>query len=188
MTSEHSILDVRVSTDGGNEVEELCHAKPPKQNQDESTNEFELNYESEKEISVTQDKKRKKQTSDVWSYFDDLGMCDDENPRAKCKGCGESYVAGGAKYGTSTLTRHLGKCKGIKSLKLPNIPEIFIDQQGKLRSKKIDQKIFRNLVALSIIKHDLPFAYVEYDGVREVWKYINPEIKFFSRTTAVSDV
>ena len=65
---------------------------------------------------------------------------------------------------------------------------MIIDYQGKVRSRKIEPKFFRELISRAIVKHDLPFSYVEYDGVRDVWKYLNPEVKFMSRNTAASDV
>ena len=127
-------------------------------------------------------------TSDVWQFFENEGLGKDGKPHAKCKGCGESYVAGGSRYGTSTLSRHMGKCMGIKAMQQQNVAEMLIDHQGRLKSKKIDQKVFRELVAMSIIKHDLPFSYVEYDGVRSVWKYLNHEVRCISRLTIAHDV
>ena len=41
---------------------------------------------------------------------------------------------------------------------------------------------------MAIVRHDLPFSFVEYDGVRNMLKYLNPEVKFISRITAASDV
>jgi hypothetical protein len=38
-------------------------------------------------------------------------------------------------------------------------------------SSKFDPKKFRELIVESIIKHDLPFQYVEYEGVRESMQY-----------------
>ena len=40
---------------------------------------------------------------------------------------------------------------------------------------------------MSLIKHDLPFSYVEYDGVRVVWKYLKHEVKFISCLTVAHD-
>ena len=41
---------------------------------------------------------------------------------------------------------------------------------------------------MAIIKHDLLLSFVEYDGVRSVFKYLNPDVKLISRNTASSDV
>jgi hypothetical protein len=39
-------------------------------------------------------------------------------------------------------------------------------------SYKFDPKKFRELIVASIIKHDLLFRYVEYEGVRESMQYL----------------
>ena len=41
---------------------------------------------------------------------------------------------------------------------------------------------------MAIIKHDLPYAFVEYKWVRELHKIYNPDVKHISRNTAVFDV
>ena len=43
-------------------------------------------------------------------------------------------------------------------------------------------------MVMCIIKHDFLFLYVEYDGVRNVWKYLNHEVKFISHFTMAHDV
>jgi len=40
----------------------------------------------------------------------------------------------------------------------------------------------------TIIKHDLPFSYVEYDGVREVHRYLRSDVPLVSRNTAKADL
>ncbi|XP_010513568.1 PREDICTED: zinc finger BED domain-containing protein RICESLEEPER 4-like [Camelina sativa] len=44
------------------------------------------------------------------------------------------------------------------------------------------------MIAKCIIQHDLPFAYVEYERVRSIWKYLNEDVKFISRNTSAADV
>ena len=41
---------------------------------------------------------------------------------------------------------------------------------------------------MAIISHDLPFSYVEYKLVREINKYLNPDVKHISRLTATTDI
>ena len=201
MTSSNVIVDMDGSETPKENIHDLDVRPPlgpppslglssscPKRKYDDSTHQSEVEAELDSETNETQSKKTRKTTSDVWLFFENMGVGNDGKPHAKCKGCGENYVAGGSKYGTSTLSRHMGKCLGIKSMRQQNISEMIIDHQRKLKSKKIDQKVFRELVAKSIIKHDLPFSYVEYDGVRAVWKYLNHEVKFISRFTAAHDV
>ncbi|KAF7821320.1 zinc finger BED domain-containing protein RICESLEEPER 2-like [Senna tora] len=128
--------------------------------------------------------KKRSATSEVWNYFVSLGVGEDGKPRAKCKACDEVYVAGGSTHGTSSLSRHLPKCPKRNN----NVGNMLIDHAGKLRSRKISQKVLRSLTAMAIIKHDLPFSFVEYEGVREIFKYCNPDVKFITRNTAVADV
>ncbi|CAA7036531.1 unnamed protein product [Microthlaspi erraticum] len=61
-------------------------------------------------------------------------------------------------------------------------------ENAKLKARKIDQLVFRKMVSKSIIQHDLPFSYVEYERVRAVWKYLNDDVQVISRNTAVADV
>ena len=63
-----------------------------------------------------------------------------------------------------------------------------LDHEGKLRFRKIDQKHLRELISMAIISHDLPFSYVEYKWVREINKYLNPDVKHISRLTATTDI
>ncbi|KAF7811751.1 zinc finger BED domain-containing protein RICESLEEPER 2-like [Senna tora] len=130
--------------------------------------------------------KKRSATSDVWNYFVSLGVGEDGKPRAKCKGCDEVYIAGGSSHGTSSLTRHIPKCSKLNSYH--NVGNMLIDHAGKLRSRKISQKVLRSLTAMAIIRHDLPFSFVEYEGVKEMFKYCNPDVKFITRNTYVANV
>ena len=194
MTSKH-VVDLETHEENVDQIGSGPYGPSPpspssnlKRKANQSTQESEVQAEFDTDITETQSKKSRRNTSDVWLFFDNQGIGNDGKPRAKCKGCGEVYVAGGSKYGTSSLSRHMGRCLSIKAMRQQNISEMIINHQGKLKNKKIDQKVFRELVAMSIIKHDLPFSYVEYDGVRAVWKYLNHEVRCISRFTAAHDV
>lgn len=65
---------------------------------------------------------------------------------------------------------------------------MIIDQLGKIRSRQIFQSIFRDKLAMAIKRHDLPFSFVEYEGIRDVLKYLNPDVKFVTRNTIAMDV
>ena len=41
---------------------------------------------------------------------------------------------------------------------------------------------------MAIIKHDLPFSFVKYDGGKDVFNYVNPNIKLISKNTITFDV
>jgi hypothetical protein len=62
--------------------------------------------------------------------------------------------------------------------------------QGTLSisASKFCPKRYRELLVGMIIKHDLPFSYVEYDGVREMHRYLCSDIPLISRNTAKADL
>jgi hypothetical protein len=53
---------------------------------------------------------------------------------------------------------------------------------------KFDHKKIRELIVASIIKHDLLFCYVEYEGVRESMHYLRPGIQLISKNTVKTDL
>lgn len=65
---------------------------------------------------------------------------------------------------------------------------MLIDHDGKLRSSKISQIVFQEKLVKAIIKHDLPFSFVEYKGVNDVFRYLNTEVKFISKNTIAKKV
>ena len=53
---------------------------------------------------------------------------------------------------------------------------------------KITKEVFREMLAEAIIKHNLPFSFVEYEGIRKVFSYLNSDVKHISRNTSKADV
>ena len=51
-----------------------------------------------------------------------------------------------------------------------------------------DPNEFRQLLALCVVKHELPFQFVKYDSVRQMLLYLNPDVKCVSRNTTRNDV
>lgn len=45
-------------------------------------------------------------------------------------------------------------------------------------NRKFDIMVFRKMIGLAIIEHDLPFSFVEYKRIREVFFYDNSSIEF----------
>ncbi|KAJ1415435.1 Zinc finger, BED-type [Sesbania bispinosa] len=72
-------------------------------------------------------KRLKTFTSEVWKHFTKIGVKDGKE-KAKCNTCGQKYVIGGSKIGTSTLLRHLKKCKLIP--KYQDVGGLLIDHAG----------------------------------------------------------
>lgn len=57
-----------------------------------------------------------------------------------------------------------------------------------MRSIKIEQDVFREKMAVAIIRHDYPFSIVEHEAFRDLCSYLNPDIKHISHNTAKADV
>ncbi|KAF7801124.1 zinc finger BED domain-containing protein RICESLEEPER 2-like [Senna tora] len=129
-------------------------------------------------------KRGKKETSNVWNFFKKIGKGADGIQRAACIGCKQEFKTGGT-YGTSHLHRHVSSCNFVS---YHDVSQMLINQEGKLKSKKIDQQLSRQLCAEAIIEHDLPYSFVDYKGIRKWIKYLNPDVIMPSRNTVVSDV
>ena len=53
---------------------------------------------------------------------------------------------------------------------------------------KITQEVFCEMLVEAIIKHNLPFSFVEYEGIRKVFSYLISDVKHISRNTSKADV
>jgi len=113
-----------------------------------------------------------------------MGKSVDGIERASCIGCKQEFKCGG-NYVTSHLHRHISSCNLVS---FKNIQQMIIGQEGKVRSKKIDQLVSREMCAQAIIEHDLPYSFVEYRKIVAWVKYLNPDVIMPSRNTIVSDV
>ena len=117
--------------------------------------------------------KHKRRHSKCWNFFTIEG---DRMPDGKfkcvCNYCNHFYILDLHKSGTNTLLRHSKTCPKTPNNTCP----------------KIDQLVFREMIVVAIVEHDLPYAFVEYRRVREALHYANPTIEFWCRNTAVSDV
>ncbi|XP_075099470.1 zinc finger BED domain-containing protein RICESLEEPER 2-like [Nicotiana tabacum] len=118
--------------------------------------------------SAEPSQKKTKLTSDVWLYFKKIGKAKDEIERAECKGCKKPF-----------------KCP---MLKVHDLGKMFLNQEGKMQSRKIDQWTHRSILAEAVIKHNLPYSFVEYDKIKSWVNYISPDVKMPSRNTCVADV
>lgn len=45
------------------------------------------------------------------------------------------------------------------------------------RNSQFSQEKFRDLIMHAIIRHKLTFSFVEYEGVRNVCSYLEPQVK-----------
>ncbi|KAL2931516.1 Zinc finger BED domain-containing protein DAYSLEEPER [Bienertia sinuspersici] len=87
------------------------------------------------------------------------------------------------------MLRHIKGCKGriyrdVGQLLLRS------NASGSVEAKpyafKLDE--FRELLSLAIARHNLPLQLVEYEGIRNCFAYLNPDVKFISRHTIKNDI
>ncbi|XP_022017274.1 zinc finger BED domain-containing protein RICESLEEPER 2 [Helianthus annuus] len=114
-----------------------------------------------------------KHSSVVWSYFDKLPVGPGGIQKASCTGCGKVFSANS---GTSNMKRHLPKCFDLNE---PGPPK---------KRAPLDQEMYREKLAYSIIKHNYPFSYVEHKGTRDLHKFLHRDVKPITRNTAKADV
>ena len=53
---------------------------------------------------------------------------------------------------------------------------------------KFCPKRYRKLLVAAIIKHELPFSFVEYGGIREMTRYLHRDVPLISRKTVKVDL
>ena len=101
--------------------------------------------------------------------------------KATCQWCGKFFLAE-SHNGTSNLHRHLLKCLKQNEVKQDG------EEEGRVLQNKITQEEFREMLAEAIIKHNLLFSFVEYEGIRIVFSYLNSNVKHIFRNTSKTDV
>ncbi|KAK9755642.1 hypothetical protein RND81_01G040400 [Saponaria officinalis] len=133
-------------------------------------------------------KRQRRLTSPVWDQFVIQNEPDASgNLVYKCKKCAKTVIAE-SKNGTGNLIRHLKSCKG-KSLR--DIGQFIIKNYfGSMVSRlpKFNSDEFRQLVAIAIAKHNLLLQLVEYDGIKNCFSYLNPDVNCFVRNTVKYDI
>ena len=116
------------------------------------------NVDESHETIEPQTKRAKTLTSDVWNCFVKIGVGKDGKEKCKCKACGKEYTCV-SKSKTFHLARHIPKCHMVP--KFHDVGGLLIDYEGKLRKRKFDSKINREILSELIIAHDLPFRIFE---------------------------
>ncbi|KAL9679045.1 hypothetical protein QQ045_017555 [Rhodiola kirilowii] len=124
----------------------------------------------------TQSKRPRKKTSRCWESFEELPTGLDGKNRAKCMKCGRELLYNSS-LGTASLIRHHDSCSALG-----------VSPHSATRSSTFKHERFRELIIEAIIKHDLPFSFVEYEGIRSVFEYISPELRLPCRNTVKSHV
>ncbi|WZZ26671.1 hypothetical protein YC2023_010072 [Brassica napus] len=174
-----STLDGGIGSSSSPKASNGKNKKKIQEEQLDSEGEFE---EDEMENEM-ENKKEGRQWSDVWPHFTKIQNSNGEQ-KAKCNYCKNDYAWTSHGHGTSGLRRHRDRCKLFPR----NLRTKKLDAEAKLVSGKYDHVVFKQLVTKTIIQHDLPYSYVEYEQVRETWKHLNPDVKFFCRNTTKAEV
>ena len=115
----------------------------------------------------------KRSHSAVWPHFHRLEPDEHGRRKAICKTCGKQYLADDVS-GTSNLLRHL-------------VSHAHNEEQPTGLAT-VDHEIYRDKVAIAIVKHNYPFQFVEHIGIRELHLFLNSSVKSISRNTAKSNV
>ncbi|RYR59732.1 hypothetical protein Ahy_A05g025677 [Arachis hypogaea] len=137
------------------------------------------------EVDEPSSKRLRPATSDVWNFFKKLGPDKDGVERAECKGCKKVFKAGGKRYGTSTIKRHLDSCTQIKH---EDIGQTIAELQLKMGSLKIDSGVARDMFDGYVVAGDKPFNMVDDRRFRNWVKYISPTLKLPSKNTVKADI
>ncbi|WZZ54355.1 hypothetical protein YC2023_054462 [Brassica napus] len=123
----------------------------------------------------TQPRSRRR-VSRGWRKFTIIGgRLSDGTTKIRCNLCKRFYFLNLRRNGTSTLTRHMKVCP--KAVGTP-----------RSSSRIVDMMVFREMIAMAIIEHDLPYKFVEYKRIRMAFSYANSSIEYWSRNTAAFDV
>lgn len=126
---------------------------------------------------------KRKKRSQVWTLFEELPVGPDKKKRAKCKRCSHIYISE-SHYGTGNMLNHMKICKPKA-----DVSQMLLSQTSGsvgIMTPKFDMEIFQELLLKAIIRHNLPFSFVEYQGIRDVFRYISEDIKLPCRNTIKS--
>ncbi|RYR09749.1 hypothetical protein Ahy_B05g078151 [Arachis hypogaea] len=137
------------------------------------------------EVDEPSSKRLRPATSDVWNFFKKLGPDKNGVERSECKGCKKVFKAGGKRYGTSTLKRHLDSCTQIKH---EDIGQTIAELQLKMGALKIDSGVARDMFAFYVVAGNKPFNMVDDRRFRNWVKYISPTLKLPSKNTVKADI
>nr|KAJ0189405.1 hypothetical protein LSAT_V11C800448810 [Lactuca sativa] len=132
-------------------------------------------------------KMERERWSEVWKFFTRLPISKDGRERAECNQCKKRYICE-TRTGTGSMRKHITKCpKRDKT----DISQFIFSKSGgsfSINSTVFKPERFRELLSEAIVKHDLPFKFVEYEGIREIFQHLNEKVITITRNTAKDDV
>nr|VDD52730.1 unnamed protein product [Brassica oleracea] len=111
-------------------------------------------------------KGNKRRHSTCWKNFSIVGdRLPDGTHNIKCNHCNQPYNIDLSRIGTNTMLRHSKRCSMTPGC-----------TPGS--NKKLDMIVFREMMAIAIVEHNLPYQFVEYRRVRDALSYVNSSIEF----------
>lgn len=137
--------------------------------------------------TATKKRKTRKTTSNVWTTFTKLPHKPNEPQYCECIKCGTRYPASSS-YGTGNLLRHQKLCEQNST---KDIGQYMISSSMgvlELKNPKFSQERFREMLIQSMVRHDLPFSFAEYEGIRNIFSYLEPKVGHNCRNTAKGDI
>ncbi|GKC29272.1 zinc finger BED domain-containing protein RICESLEEPER 2-like protein [Tanacetum coccineum] len=113
----------------------------------------------------------RRQHSLVWSCFEKIEGATPADRTTGCHNCGANPGSG-----TRNLKRHMLKCFNI--------------QEGEPPQKRtpLDQDMYREKMAIAIIKHNYPFSYVEHQATRQLHQFLHRDATPICRNSVKKDV
>ncbi|KAH0652250.1 hypothetical protein KY289_029928 [Solanum tuberosum] len=141
----------------------------------------------------SQVKKGRKKRSRAWDHFSSKTNSD-ESEKGICNYCKKEYFADTKEHGTTSMLTHIAKC--------PKMPYNIDIKQSKLAFQpiiggnkgdvvvvpwKFDQEECRKALCRMVIIDELPFRFVEKEGVKQFMKVTQPCFHIPSRTTVTRD-
>ncbi|KAL4632156.1 hypothetical protein ACB092_04G031900 [Castanea dentata] len=118
-------------------------------------------------------KRSRSRTFEVWNDFEILPLYEDGHRKVKCKKC-TNILTADKENGTNNLCRHAKKCHQEND-SVPYLPSL-------------DQDMYREKIAMAIIRHNYLFSFAEHEVNRELHIFLNPNVKPICRNTTKSDV
>lgn len=105
--------------------------------------------------------------------------------RGRCLKCG--YIFGyNSTNGIGNMLKHHKRCLHTGDIK----QLILTSNQGSMsiREGLFDPRIFWDMIANAVVRHNLPLQFIEYEGVKESFLYANHRATLVTRNTLKSDI
>lgn len=160
------VNDIEEDVDGNEEAEKVDNSTTPK--------------------ATNKGRGKKRRRSKCWDQFEKLPLREDGVHLCKCKFCRKNFSCA-TPSGTGHLLRHMKICTGLER----DVGQMLLSStQGNmnLSDGSFNSDIYRQLLAEAITMHNLPFQFVEFNGIRALHQYLHPGVQHICRNTAKADI